>query len=145
MTAVFVRLLFIVSALWADDYPHDAKAGLISPGSAFIIYYDGQGPLNFDTLTPGSLPADARPFGSVQGRSCQYGVSIPFNISYPIVRSPSISSVWGNSSLKKIINAMTNDHPGLKGIYDAQIDKHTIQVLGIFTRLCIEVTAKGFR
>ncbi|MBI2070648.1 MAG: hypothetical protein HYT79_08610 [Elusimicrobia bacterium] len=129
----------------AERLPHEVKPGILRPSGLFVLFYDSKGPLNYATLTHRGLPHDAEPIGEIKEKSCQFGLSIPLGIPYASSRSSSISSVYGDSSFVKMMGKLRSRYPDLTGIYDVKMDKHTIRVLGIFTRMCIEVTAQGFK
>jgi hypothetical protein len=123
----------------ADEY--DARPGLM-PAGGILIFYDSQGPLSAASMSPKEVPADAQRIADVKGRSCQYGLSVPLSLS---LRATSLSGVAGNGGYKKALERMKKDYPGLKGIYDAKVDLHTISVLGIFRMTCTEILARGFK
>ena len=80
--------------------------------------------------------------GPVTGHSCQFSLSVPITAS---VRSSSFSGAIGNGTYNKILRTIAADHPGLLGIYNVKTDLHYISVLGVFGKLCTEVTAEGYR
>jgi hypothetical protein len=118
----------------------DLRPALISPGG-LPIFFSSQGPLGYTSLTRSQLPNDAMLMGEVRGQSCQYSLTIPLTISF---RATSVSGALGNGGFERIFKEMQHQHPGLRGIYDAKIDLHQVVVLGIFGKLCTEITAKGF-
>jgi hypothetical protein len=123
------------------ETPYEADPGLI-PMGLFTVFFNTEGPLSYATLTPGDLPAEAVPLGTVKGRGCQYGVSIPIGGTSFITR---VSGAVGRGGYEKALRDIRNHHPGLKGIYDVKVDEHILNILTVFERLCVEVTAKGFR
>lgn len=141
---LLLSLILFAGSVSADNSAGDTRPGLLSPRS-LTLYYNSQGPLNFNTLTFKSLPPGAKPIGEVKAKSCQYGISIPLGIPYSSrSSSQSLSGIKGNSSYKKLMANLQKEHPGLDGIYDVKMDKHIVRVLMLFTRLCIEISAQGF-
>ena len=121
--------------------PADPKPALIAPGG-LPAFFSSQGPLAYSSLTRREIPMDATSLGEVSGQSCQFSLAIPLAIS---VRSSSVSGAIGNGSYAKILREMTQQHPGLRGIYNVKVDLHQITILGIFGKLCTEITAEGYR
>lgn len=119
----------------------DTQPALIAPGG-LPVFFASQGPLAYAGLTRSELPSDAIPVGQVTGRSCQYSLAIPLAVA---LRSTSISGAVGNGSYNKIFRKMDQRYPGLRGIYDAKIDLQRLSILGIFGKLCTEITAQGYR
>jgi hypothetical protein len=143
-----LKPVWILSALLALAGPvafarehGDLRPGLIRPGG-LPIFFDSQGPLAYASLTRSEIPKDAVPAGVVTGESCQYSLSVPLSIS---LRATSISGAIGNGSFEKIFKKIAEEHPGVRGIYDVKVDLHAISILGIFGKLCTEVTAEAYR
>jgi hypothetical protein len=116
----------------------EAWPDLILPGG-FVIFYDSSGGLSYPSATPGEVPADAIPIGEVKGRACQYKLDIPFLSSIG-----TLSGAAGRGGYSEVFNAISKEHPGIRGLYDVKVDDHSISVL-IIERLCTEVTAYGYR
>lgn len=117
-----------------------AVPGLIPAGS-LMLFYDSSGPLSFVTMTPKDKPAGAKELGTVFGSSCQRGLSVPISAD---VRGTSISGAYGNGSFAKAIAQIRKEHPDVAGIYDVRTDSHVFSILGIYRKLCTEVTARAF-
>ena len=117
------------------------RPGLITPGG-LPAFFDSQGPLAYAALTRRELPKDAVLMGPVTGRSCQYSLAIPLALS---LQSTSISGAAGNGGYARVLRDIERQHPGIRGIYDAKVDLHLITVLGLFGKLCTEMTAEGYR
>jgi hypothetical protein len=126
----------------ADSSSYEAQFGLITVGG-FIVFYNSQGPLSYNTLTLKDLPADAILLGEVRGTSCQHGVSIPIFMDF--THRATVSGAQGNGSYKKAVEDIQQDHPQLDGIFDVKIDIHNFSILGIYKRECTEISALGFR
>jgi hypothetical protein len=129
------------SASAQDDDYYTASPSVIAPGG-ITVYYNTQGPLSFVSMTPGDLPPDVISIGEVQAYDCQYKLSIPLSLS---LRATNISGVQGNGSFRKAMEGLRRTHPELAGIYDVKVDLHTISLLGIFQRLCTEISARGYK
>lgn len=136
--------LFLASAsgpaLAQDGY--EAESGLIRPGG-WLIFFSAEGPLSYQTLTPKDVPPGAVRIGEVRGRGCQHGVSVPLPTSSS--SRTSVSGAGGAGGFDKALQDIRERHPDLKGIYDVKVDEHFLGILTIYSRRCIEVTAKGFK
>ncbi len=131
------------TTVWAQDPAYEADFGLIFVGT-FMLFYDSEGPLSYQTLTPRESPDDAVLLGEVAGESCQHGVSIPIILSAN--DRFSVSGAKGDGSVKKALRDLRQKHPEVEGIFDVKIDVHQLSVLlGIYQRDCTEVVAQGFR
>ncbi len=131
------------TTVWAQSPAYEADVGLIFVGT-FMLFYDSQGPLSYQTLTPRESPDGAVLLGEVAGESCQHGVSIPIILSAN--DRFSVSGAKGDGSIKKALQDLRQNHPEVEGIYDVKIDVHQLSfLLGIYQRDCTEVVAQGFR
>jgi hypothetical protein len=117
-----------------------AVPGLIPAGN-FTIFYKTEGPLSFVTMTPKDRPKDARELGKVKGSSCQHGLSVPISAD---VRGTSISGAYGDGSFGKALAHIKKAKPEVLGIYDVRTDMKVFSLLGIYKKLCTEVTARAF-
>lgn len=106
----------------------------------FIVFYNSQGPLSSVLMTRRELPPDAVPAAEVFGKSCQHGLSIPISAS---LRSQSISGAVGDGGYRRAVENIRREHPDVIGLYDVRVDEHTTSILGIYKRLCVEVTARS--
>lgn len=129
-------------AAWArgENDGDTAVADLIPTGS-FMLFYKTQGPLSFVAMTPKDRPKGARELGTVKGVSCQHGLSVPLSAD---VRATSISGAYGDGSVMKAIDSIKKEKPGVGGIYDVRTDLRVFSILGIYRKLCTEVTARAF-
>jgi hypothetical protein len=117
-----------------------AVPGLIPSGS-LMLFYATEGPLSFVAMTPKDKPAGAPELGTVRGVSCQHGLSIPLSAD---VRGTSITGAYGNGSFAKAIAEIRKAKPEVVGIYDVRTDQRVFSILGIYRKLCTEVTARAF-
>jgi hypothetical protein len=137
-----VILAFLPGAARAQDDDGQAQPRLV-PAGGILLFYNSTGPLSFETATPGHLPPGAvRLPGELQGSSCQYALAIPLSAS---LRATSVSGAKGDGSYEKALGVLRAGHPELSGVYDVKVDLHVTSVLGVFRRLCTEITARGFR
>lgn len=141
MKLVLLCALLAAGPAAAQEGEAEARPGLI-PVSGLMLFYNSSGPLSFVSMTRRELPRGAAPLGEVRARSCQYGLSIPLSLN---PNSTSVSGAAGDGGFKKALAGLQKERPELAGIYDVKVDNHLISVLGIFRRLCTEVTALGFK
>ena len=106
-----------------------------------MLFYKSSGPLSFVTMTPKDRPAGARELGTVVGVSCQHGLSIPIAAQ---LRATSFSGGYGNGSFAKAIDRITKERPEVAGLYDVRTDLRVFSILGLYRKLCTEVTARAF-
>lgn len=138
-------LIFFCSNLFADrSEPYTARLGLINPGG-YTIVFNSQGPLSYNLPTPNELPKDAVDAGNVFCKSCQHGLSIPIPIVGFSSRGTHISGAQGNGSFWKALENLRKERPEIRGIYDVKVDFHMVRILGIYKRLCTEVSARGYK
>jgi hypothetical protein len=128
--------------VWGQNPAYEASPGLIFVGY-LMIYYDSQGPLSYQTITPWELPNDAELVGEVTGDSCQHGLSIP--IIFSASDRVSVSGAKGDGSYKKALRDIQRKHPDLDGLFDVKVDIHQLSILTIYSRICTIVVAQGFK
>lgn len=121
---------------------YKANSGLIFVGT-LVVYYDSEGPLSYQTITPWELPRDGIPIGEVMGDSCQHGLSIP--IPYSGTDRVSLSGAAGDGSYKKALREIARKHPDVYGLYDVKVDIERLSILTIYSRSCTIVVAQGFK
>jgi hypothetical protein len=120
----------------------DIRPALIRPGG-LPVFFSSSGPLAYRGLAQSEIPKDAVPIGHVTGKSCQFSLAVPLTATF---RATSVSGAIGNGTYNIILERMAQEHPGLRGIYDAKVDLHfTSMIVGIFGRLCTEIDAEGYR
>ena len=128
--------------VWGQSPAYEASPGLIFVGY-LMVYYDSEGPLSYQTITPWELPKDAIMVGEVTGDSCQHGLSIP--IIFSASDRVSISGATGDGSYKKALRDIQRKHPDLDGLFDVKVDIHQLSILTIYSRSCTIVVAQGFK
>jgi hypothetical protein len=139
--ALFAILLTLAAGAAQARTAGDVRPALIPPGG-LPVFFSSSGPLSYNGLTRSEIPKDAVPIGPVTGDSCQYSLAVPITAN---VRGTSISGAVGNGTFNKILARMQQEHAELRGIYDAKVDLHSISILGIFGKLCTEITAVGYK
>lgn len=137
---ILVAVLAVSAGARGENDEDTAVPGLI-PSGGLMIYYNSKGPLSFVTMTPKDLPKGARQLGTVSGSSCQRGLSIPITAD---VRGTSISGAYGDGSFMEAVAHIKKRKPETTGIYDVRVDQRVFSVLGIYRKLCTEVTARAF-
>ncbi len=126
----------------AESPAYSARPGLIVVGG-FVLFYDSEGPLSYQTMTPQEVPNDKVLVGEVMGDSCQHGLSIP--IIYSATNRTSVSGAIGDGSYRSALVDIQQKHPGLTGLYDVKVDIQRLSILTIYSRDCTIVVAQGFR
>ena len=139
LAAILLALAPYVRARGEND-EDTAVPGLITVGN-LVLFYDSTGPLSFVAMTPKDKPAGAPELGTVKGVSCQHGLSIPLSLD---IRGTSISGAYGNGSFAKAVAQIRKEKPEAIGIYDVRTDMRVFRILGIYRKLCTEVTARAF-
>ena len=139
--AILACLLIDRTALAAESY--QASPSLITPGG-LNIFYNVQGPLSYESLSHRELPSFAVDAGPVSGQSCQYALAVPLG-SPTSGSSSSVSGAVGNGGSEKAIASIRRAHPEIRGVYDVIADIHFISVLGIFSKHCTEISARGYK
>lgn len=140
LAAVLLAGLAAGAAARGDGDEDDAVPAMI-PAGGIMIFYKSEGPLSFVTMTAKDRPAGARELGTVKGVSCQHGLSVPIAAQF---RATSVSGGYGNGSFKKALERITAANPDMSGLYDVRTDLRIFSILGIYRKLCTEVTARAF-
>ena len=138
---VTVCFLFAQGCFPSQRWAYEARPGLIFVGG-FVLFYDSEGPLSYQTLTPNEIPHDAVSVGEVIGDSCQHGLSLP--IIFSATNRVSVSGANGDGSFKKALLNIREKHPDLAGLYDVKVDINQWSILTIYSRECTIVAAQGF-
>lgn len=131
-------LLLACMGAWGRE-TYEARPGLI-PFKGFLLFYHAQGPLSSVLLTRSELPADIRVGRDVFAKSCQHLLAVPLSAQ---VRAMSVSGAIGDGGYRKAAEIIRKEHPHVTGIFDVRVDRHAISILGIYNRLCTEVTARS--
>lgn len=119
---------------------NEAAPGLL-PAGGIMLFYKSEGPLSFVSMTPKDRPADAKETGEVKGISCQHGLSIPTAAQF---RATSVTGGYGDGSFAKAMEKIRAARPALRGVYDVRVDMRVFSILGVYRKLCTEVTARAF-
>ena len=141
MTAAAAALALLLAGPARAQDSGAAVPGLVRPGG-FLLFYDSQGALSFVSATRSELPSDAEDAGEVSVSACQHGLSIPLSLS---LRANSISAAAGRGGYEKALARLKAQRPELRGIYDVKVDTRVTSVLRLWRRMCVEVSARGFR
>ena len=136
-----LALLLSAGAVRAQEDGSRARPGLIG-FSGILIFYNSSGPLSFESSLPNDLPAGAVAAGEVSAQSCQHGLEVPLSAS---LQAAKISGAAGDGGFVKAMENLRLARPELKGVYDVKVDVHTISILGVYRRVCTEISARGFR
>lgn len=139
--AALLAVLCGTPARAQNEEGEEASPSLVRPGG-LLLFYDSQGPLSFVAATRRELPPGAADAGEVRASACQHGLSIPLSLSW---RAASVSGAAGRGGFEKALARLHAATPGLVGIYDVRVDSRVTTVLGLWRRVCAEVTARGFR
>ena len=140
LAAVLLVSLAPFAAASGESDGDEAVPSMI-PAGGIMLFYQSQGPLSFVTMTPKDRPAGARELGTVKGVSCQHGLAIPIAAEF---RATSVTGGYGNGSFAKAIEQIKKEQPDMAGLYDVRSDLRILSILGIYTKLCTEVTARAF-
>ena len=132
----------LATNVWAQNPAYEASPGLIFVG-LFMVFYDSQGPLSYQTMTHQEVPKNAVRVGEVVGDSCQHGLSIP--IIFSLTDRFSVAGAKGDGSYKKALLDIHEKYPDLAGLYDVKVDIHRMSILTIYRRDCTVVVAQGFK
>ena len=141
MKPIFFLAFFILTAQNLIANTYTASPSLVAPSGYFLVY-DVQGTLSFEPSTRWNLPKDIKDAGAVSGQSCAYALSIPLSLA---LSSSKISGAYGENGYNKALKSILKVDPNIAGIYDVKVDRHTISVLGVFTRSCLELSARAFK
>lgn len=143
MKVILALVLLLAAPLVraAGENDEDVAVPGLIPAGSFMLFYDTTGPLSFVANTPKDKPKGAPELGLVKGVSCQHGLSIPISAN---LRGTSITGAAGNGSFVKAIEEIKKKKPEVAGIYDVRTDQRVFAILGIYRKLCTEVTARAF-
>ena len=123
-----------------ESSSYEARPGLLRL-SGLAVFFGVQGTLSY-AATPGGLPRGAQPLGEVRGQACQQGLSVPLGLG---LRAQRLRVGAGKGGYERALDDIRGRRPELRGVYDVKVDDHIVSVLGVFQRLCTEITARGFR
>jgi len=138
---VLVGMTLLLAGALPVRGDYQVRPALIVPGG-LVLFYNSEGPLSYETTSRREIPSDAVDAGPVYAQSCQYALTIPLSLS---LSATSIAGAAGNGSYKKAMQEINGQHPQLRGLYEVIVDLHQTSVLGIFSRLCTEIHARGYQ
>ncbi len=141
LAALLALGLAAAPASAAQEEGDDASPGMVRVGG-LLLFYDSQGPLSFQSATRSELPEGVADAGEVTASACQHGLSIPTGLS---LRSTNISAAAGRGGYAKAIERLRKERPELRGLYDLKVDVRETSVLRVWRRMCIQLTARGFK
>lgn len=115
--------------------------------SGVTVYQDSEGPLSYRAPT-GADVGEARPLAQVQGKACQYGLTIPFG---PLVAIGGTggdlagavggaSAGWGEGGYREAL-AQAEARAAGGRLFDVRADLNVVSILGIWREECVVVTA----
>ena len=142
IAAALAALLALGAAAPVRGQEEGAGAELpgIIPMGGMIVFANVSAPLSLVTMP--AKPKGAVDVGEVHASRCQHGVSIPLTAS---LRASSLSGAAGDGGYEKAVAELKTRRPELAGLYDVRVDEHLFSILGIYRRLCVEITARGYR
>lgn len=146
MKGVGLAILVACAApmLFADDAPtFESTPDLISI-EGYVLAFNAQGPASYVTSTVGELPPGSVTTGPVHAEACQHGLSLPFTANLGS-RSGRVGGALGKGGYLHALETLQKENPSLAGIYDVQVDLHDVEILSIYSRLCTEITGRGYR
>jgi hypothetical protein len=108
-----------------------------------VVWFTVQGPSAYMSATPSEIPPNAVRVGPVHAEACQHGLSLPFSANLR-AQSGKVSAAVGDGGYIRALEKIKRSSPGVAGIYDVQVDVHTIRVLTIYSRICTDITATAF-
>lgn len=142
LIAAFLALgLAAAPGAHAEEEGDDAAPGLVRVGG-LLLFYDSQGPLSFASATRSEIPSDSADAGEVTATACQHGLSIPTGLS---MRSTNVSAAAGRGGYAKAVESLRKERPELRGIYDLKVDVRVTSIFRIWRRMCVQLTARGFK
>jgi hypothetical protein len=138
LAAVLAALLAAPARAQEEGAGNDYPTPLVMGG--LLIYSDMRAPMSLVTLP--AKPKGAEDLGEVKAEACQKGIAIPIAASF---RPTSVTGGKGDGGFEKVIGLIKKEHPGLAGIYDVRADMRYFSILGFYRKLCLAVTARGFK
>ena len=143
MSLIVIPLLFSSLVVFADEPEvYEANPELINV-DGYVVFFNSQGPVSYLSSTSGEIPAGATRMGNVHGQSCQHALSLPLSADLK-TRSANIGGALGDGGYQQAFEKIKKDHPEIKGIYDVRVDMHEVRILSVYSKLCTEITARGF-
>jgi hypothetical protein len=143
MSLLAIPLLFSSLVVFADEpEAYEVNPDLINV-DGYVVLFNAQGPLSYLSATSGEVPSGATKMGNVHGESCQHALSLPVSADLR-TRSAKIGGALGNGGYQQVFEKIKKEHPDITGIYDVRVDSHEVRILSVYSKLCTEITARGF-
>ena len=143
MSLIVIPLLFSSLVVFADEPElYEANPELINV-DGYVMFFNTQGPLSYLSSTSGEIPIGATRMGNVHGQSCQHALSLPLTADLK-TRSAKIGGALGDGGYQQAFEKIKKDHPEIRGIYDVRVDMHEVRILSVYSKLCTDITARGF-
>src|SRR5471030_1989432 len=139
---IVIPLLLSFPVFGDEPEVYEANPELINV-DGYTLLFNAQGPVSYRSSTSGALPAGATTTGTVHCESCQHGLSLPLSADLK-TRSAKIGGAIGNGGYQQAFEHLRKDHPEIAGIYDVRVDMHEVRILSVYSKLCTEITARGF-
>lgn len=143
MSLIVIPMLFSSLVVFADEPEgYEANPDLINV-DGYVVFFNAQGPLSYLSATSGEIPAGATRMGNVHGQSCQHALSLPLSADLR-TQSAKAGGALGDGGYQQAFEKIKKDHPDITGIYDVRVDMHEVRILSVYSKLCTEITARGF-
>jgi len=143
MSLLAIPLLFSSLLLFADEPEvYEANPDPINV-DGYVVLFNAQGPLSYLSSTSGEIPSGAIKMGNVNGESCQQALSLPVSADLQ-ARSAKIGGALGDGGYQQVFEKIKKEHPGIAGIYDVRVDSREVRILSVYSKLCTDITARGF-
>lgn len=142
-----MRFATLLAALLASGCAGMSAGGGPMQFSGVTVYQDSEGALDYHAPA-GADVGKALPVAQVQGKACQYGITIPFG---PLVAIGGTggdiagalggaSAGWGEGGYREAI-AQAEAKAGGGRLFDVRADMNVVSILGIWREECVVVTA----
>ena len=129
------------------------SAGCALPQSSvptpYPLLHASREPAQYRSANPRDIQGSARDWPEATGVACRTMLSWPTNPPTPFLGSataasllpwPSFDVTWGNDGYAKAVKMALGEAAG-GSLVDVRADVHTVAVLGIYRRECIEIHA----
>ena len=142
ISLIVIPLLLSFPVFADEPEVYEANPELINV-DGYVVFFNAQGPVSYRSSTSGTLPAGAMKTGTVHCESCQHALSLPLSADLK-TRSAKIGGALGNGGYQQAFANLKKKHPELVGIYDVRVDLHEVRILSIYSKLCADITARGY-
>lgn len=120
-----------------DFQTYNADPGFLQH-NGMTVFGLHQGPMSYRApVQPSRVPAKPEDVKVVRARECQSGIFLA------LPSTGSFGVKFGDGGYQAALSAIQKRHKNVKEIYDVIIDYDVMSVLGIFSQLCLKVTAKA--